>query len=78
SRYRYHITPPTIDIEVKGPVRVLDTLVKDGGIKVYMDLKDLAPGVYPRRAVLALPPEAVLVSTSPEIFTVTVFKGSEQ
>lgn len=78
SRYRYRIMPPAIDIEVKGPVRVLDTLVKDKGIKVYMDLKDLAPGVYPRRAVLKFPPEVTLVSTNPEIFTVTIFKGGER
>ena len=74
SPFRYRIVPATIDIEIKGPVHFLDELERKGGVKVSMDLAGLKPGVYPRRAALTLPPEITLVSTKPEIFTVTINK----
>jgi YbbR domain-containing protein len=76
--YPYRITPPVIDILVKGPEQRLEALKKEGGIEVYMDLEGLAPGVYPRRAVLTLPPEITLVSTKPEIFTVTILDNGDK
>jgi len=74
SPFQYRIVPATIDIEIKGPVHFLDELERKGGIKVFMDLVGLKPGVYPRRAALTLPPEITLVGTKPEIFTVTIYK----
>jgi hypothetical protein len=65
------ITPPQIDIEVKGPVNILEKLAAQG-IDVYVDLKGLESGVYPRRAVISIPVETTLVRASPEIFTVKI------
>jgi len=71
ARYRFAITPPSISITVKGPVSAL-TKIETEGVEVYVDLQGLAPGVYPRRAVIALPVEATLLQAEPEIFTVTI------
>ncbi len=77
TSHRYRITPASIDIQLKGPVRRLNALEQQGGIEVYMDLSRLKPGVYPRRAALKLPPEVTLLASRPEIFTVTLFKKSQ-
>jgi hypothetical protein len=69
--HRVRITPAHIDIEVKGPVGILEKLAAEG-IEAYVDLKGLGPGVYPRRAVISLPVETTLVRAFPEIFTVQV------
>ncbi|MFH1102845.1 MAG: hypothetical protein V1714_03665 [Pseudomonadota bacterium] len=66
-----------IDIEVKGPVHLIDQLEHNGTLHVYMDLKDLKAGIYPRRATISLPVGIVLVSTKPEIFTVTLLSPPE-
>jgi hypothetical protein len=71
ARYRFTITPPQIGIEVKAPVNTLKKLETDG-IEVYVDLQGLTPGVYPRRAVIALPVDATLMQAKPEIFTVKI------
>ncbi len=70
--YNYSITPAAIHIEVEGPVNVLETLQAKKGIKVYVDLKGLKPGVYVRRAVITLPVKTTLVGVKPEIFTVKI------
>jgi hypothetical protein len=41
---------------------------------VYVDLSKLEPGVYVRRATIALPLNTTLVGVDPEIFTVNVTK----
>lgn len=71
ARYRFAVTPPSIDITVNGPVRAV-TKLENEGIEAYVDLQGLTPGVYPRRAVIVLPVEATLVQAEPEIFTVTI------
>jgi len=68
--YKYSITPPSINIEVKGPVNILEKLQTENGLKVYVDLKALTPGVYVRRAAISLPVKTTLVNASPAIFTV--------
>jgi YbbR domain-containing protein len=68
--YAFSISPAVIRIEIKGPANVIERLKPDKGIKVYVDLKTLKPGVYVRRAAISLPVETALVSVSPEIFTV--------
>ncbi|OGP63234.1 MAG: hypothetical protein A2V65_06745 [Deltaproteobacteria bacterium RBG_13_49_15] len=78
TSYPFRITPPVINIEVKGPVHLIDQLEHNGTLHVYMDLKDLKKaGIYPRRATISLPVGIVLVSTKPEIFTVTLFTPPE-
>ena len=73
TQYRYSVSPPGVNIEVKGPVNVLEKLYTEKGIKVYVDLKGLKPGVYVRRAAIALPLKTTLVSAEPEIFTVKIY-----
>lgn len=68
------ITPPDIDIDVKGPENFLTGLSAGDNIAVYVDLKDLSPGVYVRRAQITLPVGGTLVAWDPEVFTVTIGK----
>ena len=70
--YLYTITPPSIDIEVKGPVNILEKLYSDNGIKVYVDLKALEPGVYEKYAAMTLPVKTALVGVNPNIFIVKI------
>ncbi|MBU4185867.1 MAG: hypothetical protein KKC23_06680 [Proteobacteria bacterium] len=72
STYTFSITPPAIDIEVKGPVNVLEKLYQENGLEVCVDLKGLKPGVYVRRASIILPVKTILVGVKPEIFTVKI------
>lgn len=74
SPYPYKITPPVINIEVKGPVNVLEKLFAENGINVYVELDGLKPGVYARRAAITLPLKTTLLDVKPEIFTVTIKK----
>lgn len=68
----YSITPPTISIEVQGPINILKKLNAENGLQVYVDLKGLKPGVYVRRAAITLPVKTTLVGAQPEIFTVKI------
>lgn len=72
TRYRHHISPARIRIEVKGPVNTLEKLLAEKSIKVYVDLKGLKPGVYVRRAVIELPLKTTLAGAKPEVFTVKI------
>lgn len=71
ARYQFTVTPPLIEIEIKGPVTTLEKL-GEKGIDVYVDLQGLAHGVYPRRAVISLPMDATLLRATPELFTVKI------
>ena len=70
----FSITPALLDIEVKGPVNAINKLDLGNDLKVYVDLKGLKPGVYVRRAVIALPVQLMLVRVKPEVFTVKIGK----
>ncbi len=72
STYTFSITPSAIDIEVKGPVNVLEKLYQENGLEVCVDLKGLKPGIYVRRASIILPVKTILVGVKPEIFTVKI------
>jgi len=72
STYTFSITPPVIDIEIKGPVNVLEKFYQENGLEVCVDLKGLKPGVYVRRASIVLPVKTILVGVKPEIFTVKI------
>ena len=72
STYTFSITPPAIDIEIKGPVNLLEKLYQENGLEVCIDLKGLKPGVYVRRASIVLPVKTILVSVKPKIFTVKI------
>lgn len=72
--YTYRITPPSLDLTLKGPARVLDKLRSENGIKVYVDLKGLAPGVHRERATISLPVTLTMVAVTPERFTVELIQ----
>jgi len=72
--YRYLITPSVISIEIKGPMNTLAKVQNGKEIQVYVDLKGLKPGVYPRRAAITLPPSTTLADARPELFTVKIEK----
>jgi len=72
STYTFSITPPAIDIEIKGPVNLLEKLYQENGLEVCVDLKGLKPGIYVRRASIVLPVKTILVRVKPEIFTVKI------
>ena len=74
TKYSYSITPLVIDIEIKGPVNILDNLKVNDKINVYVDLKGLKPGIYVRRAAINLPVKTSLAGVNPEIFTVKIVK----
>ena len=66
------ITPPDISINVRGPENDLNSLLAGNELEVHVDLKDLSPGVYVRRAQISLPVGTTLVAADPEVFTVTI------
>ena len=70
------VSPPGIDIDVKGPANRLEALKPHQGIEIYVDLAGMAPGVYVRRAVIGLPVETTLLGARPELFTVTLDGGN--
>lgn len=72
AHYRYSINPALVEIVVSGHMLKVEKLEPLRDIKIYVDLKDLKPGVYPRRATLSLPVEIALVDVTPEIFTVKI------
>ena len=66
------ITPPEVEITLKGPVSGFKNNSDDLDFQVYIDLKDLPAGVYVRPAVIDVPVGLVLVSAKPENFTVKI------
>lgn len=72
SPFRYIITPPTINIEVKGPVNIIEKLHTEKWIAVYVDLKGLPPGTYVKRATITLPVKTALIGVTPEMFTIKI------
>ena len=72
TKYSYSITPLVINIQIKGPVNILDKIKAKEEINVYVDLKDLKPGIYVRRAAITLPVKTTLAGVEPEIFTVKI------
>lgn len=72
ASFPYTITPPRIDIEVKGHVNILEKIDPVKDIKVCIDLKDLKPGTYNKRASIKIPVQTTLSRVTPEIFTVRI------
>ena len=70
--YEFSISPPTINIEIKGPQKIVQNLHPQKDISVLVELKDLSPGVYVRRATITLPLRTTLVKVEPELFTVKI------
>jgi len=72
SLYEHRITPPVITITVKGTVNMIEKLHGSNGVQVYVDLKELKPGVYSKRATITLPVKTTLIDAKPEIFKVKI------
>ena len=70
--FEFSISPPTINIEIKGPQKIVQNLHPRKDISVRVELKDLSPGVYVRRATITLPVKTTLVKVEPELFTVKI------
>ena len=77
NRHSISIEPATIQITVQGPISVLEAINPDRDIRVYLDLEGMEPGIYVRRAIIALPVQTTLVGASPELFTVTLSEEKE-
>jgi YbbR domain-containing protein len=73
----YQISPPMIEMTVKGPSRAVNNLKANPDFDVYVDLEGLAPGVYVRRAVITLPINTTLIKATPELFTVHIDSPNE-
>jgi YbbR domain-containing protein len=72
TSHGFEISPPHITIQVRGPANALSELSAEDDLNVYIDLTDLQPGVFVRRATIELPIEIKLVNVEPKIFTVTI------
>ena len=75
--FEFSISPGGITIEIKGPQNVIENLQPQKDIQVLVDLKDLGPGVYVRRATIKLPVKTTLINVEPELFTVKILGDSE-
>ena len=75
AEWPYEVMPRTVDIEVRGSENHIEKLSPADDIKAIVDLTGLKPGIYVRRANIALPLDMVLVTAEPEIFTVTLTKN---
>lgn len=70
----YVIRPGTLTVQLKGPQNLLKSMFAKTGPDIYVDLEDLHPGIYVRRAVIALPLGTTLLHAAPELFTVSIQK----
>ncbi|MFO7964172.1 MAG: CdaR family protein [Desulfobacterales bacterium] len=72
--FSYSITPPVIQLTIKGSETLLEQLSTTEVIEVFLDLENLKPGVYVRHATIRLPVNVTLLDVEPEIFTVKLEK----
>jgi YbbR domain-containing protein len=70
----FRISPPTLTMKIKGPLRTVQHIKENPDFSVYVDLSGLDPGVYVRRAVIILPMDVSLIQTDPELFTIRIEK----
>lgn len=75
--YDFNITPDTLTLEIKGPLNIINNLQPQKDIHVFVELANLKPGVYVRRAAISLPVKTTLVNVEPELFTVKII-GEKQ
>lgn len=64
-------SPGTVDIVVAGP-RMLLERTRPSDIRVFLDLKGLAPGGHRLQAVIELPDRMELIAATPRTFEVTI------
>ena len=71
--FRAQVRPQAANLLVRGPVDVLAGLSRTSGVDIRLDAQKLAPGVYTRKPVIGLPPEAALISAEPAEFSLEVW-----
>lgn len=72
GKQNYSISPNRIHLEISGPLLTLDKLQAEKKLTAYVDLENLGPGVYVRRASIPLPLKTSLIRVEPEVFTITI------
>ena len=80
AMWEYSITPATLSLELKGHEKDLEKLSgkgDEGGVRAFVDLKKLNPGVYVRHATIYLPGNVTLINVEPMVFTVKLAKKKE-
>jgi hypothetical protein len=75
--FQFKIAPPSMTVEIKGPQNIVENLQPQKDIRVLVELKDLNPGIYVRRATITLPVRTTLVSVEPELFTVKIIGDAQ-
>ena len=70
--YGFSISPRTLALGIKGPLNIINNIQPQIDIQVFVELQNLKPGVYVRRAVISLPVNTTLVNVEPELFTVKI------
>ncbi len=70
--YEFSVSPRTLTLEIKGPLNIINNLQPQKDIRVFVELENLKPGVYVRRAAISLPVKTTLVSVETELFNVNV------
>jgi len=70
--YGFSISPRTLTLVIKGPLNIINNIQPQKDIRVFVELQDLKPGVYVRRAAISLPVNTTLVNVEPELFTVKI------
>jgi len=70
--YGFSISPRTLTLEIKGPLNIINNIHPQKDIQVFVELQNLKPGVYVRRAAISLPVNTTLVNVEPELFTVKI------
>ncbi|MFW6010933.1 MAG: hypothetical protein ACOC8Q_00310 [Desulfosalsimonas sp.] len=68
----YEIMPDTVLVTLRWPASYFSESLSKKEIFVYIDLKELGPGVHACPAKIRLPKKARLIRVEPGIFTVTV------
>jgi YbbR domain-containing protein len=71
SGYLVSFSPGTVDVVISGPKQLLEE-AKATDIKVFLDLKGLAPGSHQLQAVIELPDKLELMAAAPRTFEVTI------
>ena len=66
------INPPKITLTIKGGQDIVNRKDLIEKVKVSIDVKDLKPGVYVRRAIIDLPLELIMTDAEPDIFTIKI------
>ncbi len=69
---RVKIEPSVITVEIKGPFDTLGNKAIMDQVYAFMDLKNLAPGVYARHAHINVPVDLIMTGATPQVFTVKI------